>query len=225
MKHPIISMVKSVCKSYGVRFIVARSAQSTAGLFDATDKTLTVWRRYRRGKGKRRGKPRIRKMGKVEMLATVVHEMVHILQWKRRDPNWDVRDDSGKRIDQLVYDALVGESWADTERLERSALAAARLEFEADLVALRTLDLFGVEYLRSTLMRANKAYAYSYLVFVKTGIMADRKMYPKWYKYITNKPEFDLTHGDLSKLCDIARANSDLSFVVWRDNVCIKSLW
>jgi len=224
--HPIISMVRSICKSYGVRFVLARGIGSYMGQFCAEDKTLTVWTRYMRPRGRRQGKTRVCATSQVGILSTAIHEMTHMCQWRRRDPDWFARTDDGRRLDMMIFDYLSGEVGDHPrELLIRSAMGQARMELEAEITSLRIMDLFGVAYPRARTTRNAKAYAYSFVVFARTGIMADKRMWSRWLPHITNTWKFDLTNDVLDRLCEIARANSKLSFVVWDGNTCVKSTW
>lgn len=227
MQHPILSMVKRVCRSYGVRFVMARSVGTSMGTFSESERTLTIYTKWQRTRGRRRGKPRVQVSRRHDILMTAIHEMTHMLQWKRKDPNWHMRTPDGrKRLDDVIFDYLLGENeCTDASLLFKSAMALSRLEFEAEIMSLRIMDLFGERYPRSRVIRSAKAYSYSYLVFARTGIMADKKLWAHWGRHLSNSWSYDLDDALLSRMCDIARSHRDLSYVVWEDGTCIKSNW
>ena len=219
MRHPIISMVKAVCKAIGVRVYVCRTPGSDFGTYDPVDRVLTLHPTFLRPKGRRRGKRRIGDVSPDEYLATAVHEMTHALQ--------DYRDDADFNHETADYIMLYadGTDWYGKADLWESALHIMRIEFEAEMMAVNILTLFGVEFRRKRYIRAAKTYAASYLVFAKTGILADHRLYRKWFVHLTDNPEFDVDVGTLNKLCEIAREYRDFSYTIWEGKTCIKCLW
>ena len=226
MQHPIISMVKAVCKQYGVRLIMHRGIGNALGGFSEADKTLHIYTRYTRQKGKRRGKPRVVQVKREEILMTAIHEMVHMCQWRRKSNDWHcVSQSCGERMSDIILIHAAGEKWYKRTDLYESALIVARLEFEAEITAIRIMELFGERHSRAKSIRNAKAYAASFLVFALTGIMVRGRQYAKWHKHLSNALTFDVDGPTLSKLCEIATANRDISYTIWEGKTCIKSTW
>ena len=212
-------MVKATCKSIGVRFRVCRTPGNEFGTYDPSERVLTLHPTTRRPKGKRRGKRRVDAVSPEEYLATAAHELAHALQDYRGDADFN-----HATTDYIMYYAD-GAEWYHKADLWESAMHTMRIEFEADMTAVNILTLFGVEFRRKRYIHAAKAYAASYLVFAKTGILADYRLKRKWYVHLTSKPEFDVDVGTLNKLCEITRANRDLSYTIWEARECIKCVW
>ena len=219
MRHPIISMVKAVCKHIGVRVYVCNTPGSSFGEYDPGERLLTLYPTYTRPKGRRRGKRRIETVPEHEYLATAVHELTHALQDYRGD------SDFHHEVSDYVLHYAEGTNHYPREKLWESAMHTMRFEFEADMMAINILQLFGVQFRINRAIHAAKAYACSYLVFAKTGIMPDYRVTSKWYRYFSSKPEFDVDVGTLNKLIEITRANRDFSYTIWEGRKCIKSIW
>lgn len=226
MQHPIISMVKTVCKQYGVRFIMHRGIGNALGGFDEGARTLHMYTRYTRQKGRRRGKPRVEYATDTEILMTAIHEMTHMCQWKRGDVGWhQLSEIHNERMSDLILLYAAGEKYYNKADLYESALTLARLEFEAEITSIRIMELFGEPHARANATRNAKAYAASFLVLALTGIMIRGRQYAMWHKYLSNSLIFDIDGQTLRKLCDIAIANRDLSYTIWDGKICIKSTW
>lgn len=224
----ILSLVKYQCKLCGVKFIVKQN-YCHLGAFSESDKTLTIARHFTVAKGKRKGKPRLRRTSDDQFLLTALHEMVHMLQWKRKDSNWisKLRLENGESIylhEAILY-YVAGEENFDKETLIASAKATLSLELEAELTSIGLLDLFGIPQNRCRNIRDAKAYAYSYLVLAHTGIMPDRIVRSKWYKSISNLPESDITSAGFKKMCAITVANPRTAYTIWEKGVCVKASW
>jgi len=219
-------MVKTVCKQYGVRFVMHRGIGSALGEFNEGARTLHMYTRYTRQKGRRRGKPRVEYATDTEILMTAIHEMTHMCQWKRNDVGWyQLSEIHNERMSDLILLYASGEKYYNKADLYESALTLARLEFEAEITSIRIMELFGEPHARANATRNAKAYAASFLVLALTGIMIRGRQYAMWHKYLSNSLIFDIDGQTLRKLCDIAIANRDLSYTIWDGKICIKSTW
>jgi len=213
----ILKMVRQQCAANGVKFTLSANDPEWGGAFDGEAKTLTISTKTRSDRKVRR----INKVSRNIVALNALHELVHIWQWKRGDPNFD-----GKvgELDaySVLYEYLSGEAYYSKVLLRKCLPIVVSLEFEAEMISLRIAKSMGLNVSYARNVRLAKAYCYSLYVLVETGIYPSSQNKTKWYKYLSANTDWDLDKSLLSKLINSTIEHKQLSKTIWEGRNLIK---
>lgn len=214
---PILVMIKSLCKSYGIKYVLLRKPQTFLGIFDETNKQL-VLAQYRLDTIT----GQVSKNPDWRLQITGLHELTHMIQSKRGDAAWNATLDEMPIADYILrYEA--GEEWCPKETAIESAKIVMKLEWEAEKRAVEMSDLFKLDYPRSDYIREAKAYCYSYYFTAVTGIVVSSHIRDKWKMILNGDLTYDLNREMLRKLTKIARENKHLWLGYWKGKTYYKN--
>jgi hypothetical protein len=213
----ILKMVRQQCKANGVKLTLTSSNPEWGGTFDADGKVLTISTKTRSDRKVRR----INKVSRNIVALNALHELVHIWQWKRGDPNFD-----GKVGDLDAYtvlsDYLSGDKYYPKAMLKKCLPIVCALEFEAEMISLRLAKSMGLNVSYARNVRLAKAYCYSLYVLVETGIYPSSQNKMKWYKFLSANTDWDLDKSLLSKLINSTIEHKRLAKTIWEGRTLIK---
>jgi hypothetical protein len=208
-------MVKEECRVSKISFKLVSNEPEWGGGFDTKSLTIST---------KTRSDRKIRRIQKVQpkIIALIaLHELVHLWQWRRGDKNFDLKID-GEDSYTILSEYQNGSIWHPKSKLKKCVQAAASIEFEAEIMAIRLAKSMGLDICYSKYIRSAKAYCYSLYVLIETGIWTSTQIRYKWYKYLNSSPEWDLNKELLKKLCQCTIDNKHLASTVWDGKRVIK---
>jgi hypothetical protein len=206
----ILQFVKAQCRYHKVKFKLIEDVTEDGGGFDSESRVLTVEPFYR---CRRTGRAKENKPWEVRLNA--LHEMIHMWQWARSDPNWTIRHDESITLADIIYQYAEGYASFPRDVLRESAKCAMALEFEAEMVSGIIARSMGLEYPRARHIRGGKAYVYSYYFLAVTGWKPGLKLRRKWYKLFRADTNYDLNADVLAEMKKIAEANKSLIDGAW----------
>lgn len=214
----ILKLVRQQCRANGVRFTITSKRPENFGSFCSSEKELLVSKIIR----KHPNTKETRAAKKEEIAIVALHEMVHMWQWARKDPD-DTAEVAGDYAYSILADYISGEQWASKSVLKQCLPIVTRVELEAEFTSIRIAKSMGLKmpsYTKWT--KECKAYLYAWHVAVETGMWPSQKTRAKWRRHITADLNWDLTKSLLSKLCSITIENKELAATIWDGKHCLK---
>ena len=214
----ILRMVRQQCVANGVKFTLTNKCPEMFGLFDSTNKVLTVSTQVR----KHPNNKTVRDALDEEKAIVALHELVHLWQWKRKDPRY-IAKINGEDVYSILSEYSDGDVFHSKSLLKKCLPTVAGLEFEAETTSIRIAYAMGLRMRSySKWIKESKAYCYAWYVLVETGMWPSSKLRAKWRRHLPANLDWDLTKSLLSKLCSITIENKHLAATIWDGRKCIK---
>ena len=213
----IKALVKQQCRRCGVRYVFLKTPSHFIGQFDEENKVLTIG-------DKQLINSKVGRVPEAMLGVVMLHEMVHMWQWHRKDKAWEARwsKDPSQALANLILEYGEGEKWYSKTDLIKSAKALMQLEWEAETVAYTIAQSMGLDFETATYMKGAQLYVYNYYLLALSGMWPGYRTISIMRNMLKKTQGWHLTHELADKMIDIMKQNRDNCVTIWEGKACIK---